>query len=145
MGATAVYPLTRHEPAPLADLSRKDERERLSPSAAKAFFRMMEICQIRDEDARMLLAMTNGPFYELKKSPEQRTLDQDRLTRISYLLGIFQALNMLHGRTLADEWLRLPNQNRIFQGQTPLEYMIRGGVSAMLTVRRLLDARRVGV
>ena len=34
--------------------------------------------------------------------------------------------------------------NRIFAGQAPLAYMIKGGLPAMQTVRRLLDARRGG-
>ena len=71
-------------------------------------------------------------------------LDTDRLTRISYLIGIFKALHILHGRSLADEWVRLSNQNPIFAGQTPLVFMMRGGLPAMQTVRRLLDARRAG-
>jgi hypothetical protein len=38
----------------------------------------------------------------------------------------------------------MPNTNRLFGGQPPLDYMLRGGVPAMMTVRRLLDARRAG-
>ena len=72
-------------------------------------------------------------------------LESDRLLRISFLVGIFKALNILHGRALADEWVQLPNTNRIFGGNTPLAYMLKGGVTAMQTVRRLLDARRGGV
>jgi hypothetical protein len=100
---------------------------------------------IRDEDARMLLGgMSNGPFYELKKKPD-RVLDTDRLTRISYLIGIFKALNILYSDKLADSWVQLPNGNPVFGGQTPLAYMERGGLPAMQTVRRLLDARRGGM
>jgi Protein of unknown function (DUF2384) len=40
--------------------------------------------------------------------------------------------------------MHLPNQNPVFNGKTPLAYMIRGGLPAMQTVRRLLDARRAG-
>jgi hypothetical protein len=65
--------------------------------------------------------------------------------RISYLTGIFKALNILYGEKLADEWIQLPNSNRIFAERTPLDYMTRGGVPAMQTVRRLLDARRGGM
>jgi hypothetical protein len=93
----------------------------------------------------LLGGVTNGPYYEMKKKPEVRLLDTDRLQRVSYLVGIFKALNILHGRELADEWVRLPNTNRIFNGSTPLDYMIKGGVPAMQTVRRLLDARRGGI
>lgn len=138
----AAYPAGRHDPLPPVDLSDKAERERLSPAAVRAFFNIAERWGLRDEDARALLGgMSNGPYYALKKSRE-RTLDADRLQRISYLIGIFKALNILHGRALADAWVRLPNSNRIFGGRSPLDYMARGGLPAMATVRRLLDARR---
>jgi hypothetical protein len=32
----------------------------------------------------------------------------------------------------------------MFGGETPLAYMVKGGVPAMLRVRQLLDARRGG-
>jgi hypothetical protein len=51
---------------------------------------------------------------------------------------------MLYSDALADRWVHLPNSNRLFGGATPLAYMIRGGVPALQTVRRLLDARRAG-
>ncbi len=105
-----AYPSSRYEPSPLIDLHSKDERERLSPGALKAFFNIMDRWGVRDEDARQLLGgVTNGPFYEMKKEPDGRTLDADRLLRISYLVGIFKALNILHSEQLADEWVRLPN------------------------------------
>jgi hypothetical protein len=144
--AGLTYPATRGSPSPVVDLASKSERERLSPSALKAFFNVMSRWGVRDEDARQLLGgVTNGPYYEMKKKPQGRVLEADKLTRISYLLGIFKALNILHGQPLADEWVRLPNSNRIFGGTTPLAYMLRGGAPAMQTVRRLLDARRGGM
>ena len=144
--AARSYPTTRYEPSPLVDLVSPDARARLSPSALKSFFRLMDRWSIRDDDSRTLLGgVSNGPFYAMKKDPAHRVLDADRLLRISYLVGIFKALNILHGRALADEWVRLPNTNRIFAGATPLAYMLKGGVSAMQTVRRLLDARRGGM
>lgn len=140
-----AYPATRYEPSPLIDLSARSERERLSPSAVKAFLNIMEKWDVRDEDARALLGgMSNGPFYELKKNPN-RTLDADTLTRLSYLVGIFKALNILYSEPLADAWIKRPNLNRMFAGQTPLAYMIKGGLPAMQAVRRLLDARRGGL
>jgi antitoxin Xre/MbcA/ParS-like protein len=138
------YPATRYRLDTPADLGSRPERERLSAPALKAFFNIMTRWAIRDEDARALLGgVSNGPFYEMKRNPD-RVLDTDRLTRISYLIGIFKALNILHERALADEWVRLPNRNPIFAGHTPLAYMMRGGLPAMQTVRRLVDARRAG-
>jgi hypothetical protein len=138
------YPASRYAPAALPDLADRAERERLGPAALKAFFNIMARWGVRDEDARTLLGgVSNGPFYEMKRNPE-RMLEADRLTRISFLVGIYKALAILYSEPLADEWVRLPNRNRIFGGWTPLAYMIRGGLPAMQTVRRLLDARRAG-
>ena len=144
MAWVQLYPSSRFRVDAPPDLGTRAERDRLSAPALKAFFNIMTRWQVRDEDARALLGgVSNGPFYEWKRDPN-RTLDADRLTRISYLIGIFKALNILHRKSLADEWVRLPNTNPIFSGGTPLAYMIRGGLPAMLTVRRLLDARRAG-
>jgi uncharacterized protein (DUF2384 family) len=139
------YPASSYEPSPIIDLSSKEERERLSPSAVSAFFRIMARWSIRDEDAKKVLGgLSNGPYYEMKKNPD-RVLEPDRLLRISYLIGIFKALNILHSKKLADQWMRLPNTNRMFGGQSPLDYIIKGGLPALQAVRRLLDARRGGV
>jgi uncharacterized protein (DUF2384 family) len=138
------YPASRYQAPPLVDLGSRDARERLSPAALKAFFNIMKRWKLRDEDARALLGgVSNGPFYEMKRNPD-RTLDADRLTRISYIVGIFKALGVLHSEALADAWIQRPNSNPIFAGATPLAYMIAGGLPAMQSVRRLLDARRAG-
>jgi hypothetical protein len=127
-----------------SDLSRKDVQKRLGPAAVRAFLKIHELWELRDEDARQLLGgMSNGAFYELKRKG-RGTLDQDRLTRISLLTGIFKALNILYSKKLADRWVQLANENPIFGGETPLAYMIRGGQPAMLRVRQLLDSRRGG-
>ena len=144
MAEALHYPATRYRVDAPVDFADRAARERLSGPALRAFFNIMARWQVRDEDARVLLGgVSNGPFYEMKRRPD-RLQDADRLTRISYLVGIFKALNILHSDELADEWVRLPNQNPIFAGQTPLAYMIRGGLPAMQAVRRLLDARRAG-
>jgi hypothetical protein len=139
------YPATRYDVDSFVDFTSRSERQRLSPSALKAFFNLVDCWGIRDEDARALLGgISNGPYYTWKKDPN-RLLAPDVLARISYLIGIFKALNILYGEKLADEWVRLPNTNRIFAGKTPLEYMLSGGLPAMQVVRRLLDARRGGM
>ena len=138
-----------------ADLSSRAVQEKLSPVAIRAFFRLASHWKLRDEDARGLIGgISNGSFYQLKRSASKsseakalpaKTLDQDKLTRISLLLGIFKALNILYGTKLADAWVQLPNSNPVFGGQTPLAYMLKGGMPSMLRVRQLLDARRGGL
>jgi hypothetical protein len=138
-----------------ADLSSRAVQEKLSPVAIRAFFRLASHWKLRDEDARGLIGgVSNGSFYQLKRSAgktsnsktlDLKTLDQDKLTRVSLLVGIFKALNILYGTKLADAWVQLPNTNPIFGGETPLAYMLKGGVPSILRVRQLLDARRGGL
>jgi hypothetical protein len=138
-----------------ADLSSRVVQEKLSPVAIRAFFRLASHWKLRDEAARGLIGgISNGSFYQLKRSASKtsdaktldvKILDQDKLTRVSLLVGIFKALNILYSTKLADAWVQLPNSNPIFGGQTPLAYMLKGGVPSMLRVRQLLDARRGGL
>ena len=136
------YPATRHEPAPLPDRFAGSERARLSRPALRAFLNIMRRWSIKDAEARQLLGgIAPSTLHGYKRNPD-RVLDQDKLTRISYLVGIFKALHVLHGEELADRWIMLPNHNRIFGVRSPLDYMLQGGIPAMQTVRRLLEARR---
>ena len=138
-----------------ADLSSRAVQEKLSPVAIRVFFRLASHWKLRDEDARGLIGgISNGSFYQLKrgatktsnsKTLDAKTLDQDKLTRVSLLVGIFKALNILYGTKLADAWVQLPNTNPVFGGETPLAYMRKGGVPSMMRVRQLLDARRGGL
>jgi uncharacterized protein (DUF2384 family) len=125
------------------DLSNKQNRVRLSPAAVKGLLRIAAHWKLRDEDTRTLLGgISNGSFYALKSRP--KTLDEDQLTRISLLVGIYKALNILYSRKLADAWMTLPNANPMFAGDSPLNYVRRGGIPAFIRVRQLLDARRGG-
>ena len=100
--------------------------------------------KLRDDDTRVLLGgISSGSFYALK-SRAAKTLDEDQLTRISLLIGIYKALNILYSQKLADAWMTLPSTNPMFGGDSPLSYMKRGGIPALLRVRQLLDARRGG-
>lgn len=145
MSLAYAYPKSRFEPATLVDLNSRAERERLSQSALKGFFRLATAWNLRDDDARELLGgLSSSAFYDWKKNPG-RLLEVDRITRISYLLGIYKSLHILYGDKLADEWVQLPNTNPIFAGRTPLAFMLGGGLLAMQSVRRLLDARRGGL
>jgi Protein of unknown function (DUF2384) len=126
------------------DLSKKETRLRLSRSAIRGLLRIASHWHLRDEDTRAMLGgVSNGSFYALK-SRAPKTLDADQLTRVSLLLGIYKALNILYSKKLADAWITLPNANPMFGGDSPLNYVKKGGIPALLRVRQLLDARRGG-
>ena len=142
--ATMQQPVVGFSWDTAVDLSTKENRTRLSPAAIKGLLRIATHWKLRDDDTRVLLGgMSSGSFYTLKDQGA-KTLDVDQLTRVSLLIGIYKALNILYSQKLADAWITLPNTNPIFGGDSPLNSVKKGGIPAFLRVRQLLDARRGG-
>ena len=144
MNALAVVPDLGLDLRKIPDLADPATRARLSPAAIVAFFAIVDKWQLRNEDAMSMLGgISHGRYFELKRH-RKGLLSQDELTRISLLIGIFKALNILFGQRLANQWTSRPNSNPMFNGAPPLQYLSRGGVPALIGVRRLLDSRRGG-
>ena len=128
---------------PTLELSRFQTRERLSQSAVDGLFAILEKWQVSIEKGGELLGgMARSSMYKLKTAAG--VLSQDQLTRISYIVGIYQALHILFPDELADLWVTLANDNFLFSGRTPLDFMVREGIPGLQQVRRLLDAARGG-
>jgi hypothetical protein len=128
-----------------ANLGDPATRQRLGPAGFKAFLRIMEKWGVKDVEARKLLGgISSGSFYDLKRIAGKRPLSQDMLTRISLLIGIYKALNILYSPKLANAWMGLPNNNPMFGGSTALAYILSQGLPGMMNVRQMLDARRGG-
>jgi uncharacterized protein (DUF2384 family) len=144
MNALAAVPDIGLDLRKLPDLADAATRVRLSPSAISGFFAIVEKWQVRNEDAMALLGgASHGRYYGLKKN-RKGLLSQDELTRISLLIGIFKALNILFSPRLANQWTSRSNSNPMFDNAAPLQVLVRGGVPGMIGVRRLLDHRRGG-
>ena len=123
-----------HRPAPA---------EELSGPALRAFFNMAERWNLRIAEQRKLLGdPPESTFYKWKRH-QDGTLGRDTLERISYLLGIYKALQILFPNTeQADAWLHRPNRTPLFGGQSALDRMLSGNVSDLYVVRQYLDAQR---
>jgi hypothetical protein len=105
----------------------------------------MEHWGVKEVNARKLLGGPSaGTYYGWKAHPHGKKLDQDTLTRISLVVGIYKALHILYSDKLADAWVTLPNRDPMFRGETPLTYMVEQGQPGMIHVRQLLDAWRGG-
>jgi hypothetical protein len=82
-------------------------------------------------------------FFKWKK--EGGNLSNDTIERISYVLGIYKALNILFpDPAVADAWIKKPNINSTFNGASALKRMLAGHVSDLFIVRSYLDAERGG-
>ena len=127
-----------------ADLSNPSERMQLSSAAIRGFLNLRKQWGLNEEQCRALLGGVSSSTFHAWRTNPRRTLDQDTLTRISLLIGIYKALNIYFGKPWADRWLTLENRGHLFAGRTPLSYIIQRGQPGMLEVRRMLDAWRGG-
>jgi hypothetical protein len=145
MSPVVRYPASRYETTQWSDLASPAERERLSPAAVRSMVSLAQRWGLTvDQIGTLLGGVAPSTWHAWVKSPP-RDLGTDRLTRVSYLLGIYTALHVLYPDSpLADEWMRRPNTNVLFAGACPLDVVMAGGIGAMERVRSLLDARRGG-
>ena len=128
------------------DLSKAEIRRQLSPGGLRTFVNIAEKWELTEAQARGLLGgVASSTYHAWTTKPAGKQLDQDTLTRISLVIGIYKALNIYFNKPLADRWITLGNRGPMFAGSSPLEYMVQNGLPGMLDVRRMLDAWRGGI
>jgi len=91
----------------------------------------------------LLGGIAASTLHAWKSGPDKRVLDQDTLTRISYVVGIYKGLHTYFGAA-GDEWITLPNDSPLFGGAVPIDFMVAAGLIGMYEVRRMLDAWSAG-
>jgi len=121
-------------------------RKGLSGTALRAFFKIAELWQLSNEEQMTLLGVTTpSTFFKWKKDVDAVKLPKDTLERISYVLGIYKALQILLPRPdAADAWVKKPNTAAPFGGKSALDRMLSGQVADLYVVRQYLDAQRGG-
>ena len=113
-----------------------------SQAGLTAFFSIAEQWQLDADQQRILLGSPGRTtFFEWKKK-KKGNISRDVLDRLSYILGIYKALHILFSADSAQQWLRNPNKDPLFSGQSPLEYMLSGNLVSLSDVRRYLDWAR---
>ncbi|EXI89009.1 MAG: hypothetical protein AW11_01867 [Candidatus Accumulibacter regalis] len=116
----------------------------MSTAGLRAFFNIARDWQL-DVDQQLVLLGAPGrsTFFKWKAAPAEARLGRDTLERLSYLLGIYKALQiLLPEQSAADAWVRKPNQAPLFGGRSALERMLGGNVGDLFAVRQYLDAMR---
>ena len=126
------------------------ERRRLSGPGLRTFLAIADLWRLaEDERLRVLGSPSRSTYHGWAKAVREHrdiTLDLDTLTRISAMLGIYQALLILEGDESAGlDWLRTPHGATVFGGRPPVEFVTDGSQDALLTVRRFLDGARGGL
>jgi len=138
-------PRTAPRPAPAAP----PDPDALGGPALRTFFRIAQHWELSAaEQMRLLGDPPRSTFYkwrEASQTGESPRIPRDVLERLSYLLGIWKALQILFpDPARADAWVRRPNDAPLFGGRTALERMLSGNVADLFVVRRYLDGERAG-
>lgn len=110
----------------------------------RAFLRIADLWGLSVDQQMILLGVTaRSTFFKWKKSGA--ALPKDTLERISYVLGIYRALQvLLPDETAADAWVKRPNAASPFGGVSALDRMLSGQVADLYVVRQYLDAQTGG-
>lgn len=137
-----------------ATASRKPARTPPVTEAAQAaaglrtFERVVDQWGLAAADAMALLGVdARSSYYDLLKrardSREVKGLSADQLDRLSYLLGIYEALRVLfpHSEETRSAWVTTANTADIFGGRSPLEVMRSNMIGLYQTFAYLTAAR----
>lgn len=122
-------------------------RKTMSGAGLRTFFNIADLWKLSGKESMTLLGVANeSTFYKWKRDPNCCTLARDTLERISYILGIYKALQILLPReSSADDWIKKENNAPMFGGRSALERMLSGNVVDLYVVRQYLDAQRGGM
>jgi Protein of unknown function (DUF2384) len=118
----------------------------LSAAGLRAFFNIARAWELSIEEQMVLLGSPGrSTFFKWKSAPESAVLKRDALERLSYILGIYKALQiLLPDAGAADAWVKKPNAAPLFGDKSALDRMLGGNVGDLMVVRQYLDARRGG-
>jgi hypothetical protein len=128
----------------LAHSRSKFDDAMIAKSALRTFFNIAEAWKLTTDEAMTLLGLdSRSTFFKWKKQPELAKLNPDKLERLSYIFGIYKALQILLPKPeAADQWIKRPNAAGLFQGKSALDRMLKGRVIDLYVVRQYLDGQR---
>lgn len=134
---------------PLQDISGErllrplGDRDRIAV-VIKAVVRAADAWDLTHIEGAALFDVPTATWSRMKAGGYRGTLDQDKVTRASLIIGLFNGLASLFNGPLAHGWPKAPNTGPGFEGKTPVQVMCEGGIPAMMKVRQHIDALRGG-
>jgi hypothetical protein len=140
---TRATSLSRGKPPAEAAETPAAKAARLGPAGMRTFFNLARTWSLSQAEQLALLGLPRSTVAKYRAHPETARLSPDTLERISYLVGIYRALQILLPRPeAADAWIRQPNSAPPFGGQSALARMLSGRVADLYVVRHYLDGQR---
>ena len=127
------------------EVNKEIVAEKVSLPALRTLFRIADAWKLSSKEQMKLLGSPpRSTFYKWRHG-EHVVLPHDALERISYIFGIYSALQVLLPKPeAADAWIKKPNDAPLFGGRSALDRMLSGQVADLFVVRQYLDSQRGG-
>jgi hypothetical protein len=121
------------------------DAKKVSAPALRTFFRIAQAWKLDNKEQMTLLGNPPRSTFFRWRQAKGVVLPKDTLERLSYIFGIYAALQVLLPRPeAADAWVKKPNAAPLFGGGSALGRMLSGQVGDLYLVRQYLDAQRGG-
>jgi hypothetical protein len=112
------------------------------PAALQSFFRVAEAWELSEIQACRLLRCPSVAVLRRYRVGQGPRLTPAQQKRIQIVTGIHAALakNGVTGER-AYRWVHEPRREAPFKGETPVHYMMDGGIDALVAVAHLISGR----
>lgn len=95
---------------------------------------------LEEQDAAQLFGMAEEAWAKVRSGLEPSTFSREQMVRASCVIGIFRCLRILFHGPLAYGWMTNTNTGALFNGERPIDKIVKGGVESLLKVRQHLFA-----
>ena len=112
------------------------------PAALQGFFRVADAWELTEIQQCKLLRCPSGAVLRRYRAGQGPRLTPAQQKRIQIIIGIHAALaktGMTGERGF--RWIHEPRAEKPFRGETPVHYMMDGGVDALVAVAHVLSGR----
>jgi hypothetical protein len=128
-------------PAPAIDVRSLG----VGAAGIRVFFNIAKAWNLNTSEQMAILGLRSRTTLIAWRKGAVGALSPDTLERLSYVFGIYKALEMLlPSSEAADAWIRKPNSGPLFGGKSALDRLRAGKVADLFLVRQYLDAQRGG-
>jgi uncharacterized protein (DUF2384 family) len=118
-----------------------DESPALGGPALRTFERIADRWRLSGVERERVLGLTHSKYHRVKADPDRAVLSPDTVERVSHVLGIFKALQVLFPDAVrADGWIDRPSLR--LGGESARSRLTSGRFTDLVDLRRYLDAAR---
>ena len=111
-------------------------------TALRTILQVFDVWQLSAQDSAILLGVDDSLYRQWIENPDRAIVQGRTLVRLHCLTRIANALNMIYShRQVTGTWLWRGNSHALFRDQSPLWYMLSGGMEELSDVCKHLEAR----